>query len=193
MALAQEREKPFPSSQDKALYWELSDAYQEEISRGIAFSQNKQVKCLHCSSLSPALDIIISYFLLLKCQQGAVRSVQTDRSRRRIKRPCAPAGAGSPPVTERMRPLGLPLPPPPPTTGPAHPHIHVDASPPSISELDLNKKERIITITFCPKVCVLGCERGGGGAKKKAKQTQAEESTKRGKQERQPTQDSPVV
>lgn len=63
-------------------------------------------------------------------------------------------------------------PPPAPATGPAHPHIHVAASPLPISELDLNKKEHRIMITFafcCPEVCVPGCERGGGGGQKKAK------------------------
>lgn len=40
------REKPFSSSQDKTLCYELSDTYQEEISKGMPFSPNKLVKCL---------------------------------------------------------------------------------------------------------------------------------------------------
>lgn len=93
-------------------------------------------------------------------------------------------GAGSPPVTERVRPLVCPAPHPSPPRGPAHPHEHVDASPSPISELDLNKKEHIIMITFCPEVCVLGCE------KKSKVNTDRREHKER---ERQPTQDSPVV
>lgn len=58
--------RPFPSSQDKTLYWELSDTYQEEMSRGIPFSKNKQVKCFSYCSRSP---ILISLSLMSSCVQ----------------------------------------------------------------------------------------------------------------------------